>query len=225
MRNALGRIRSVIICLTALTVSFFVTLSTGFSGRVVLADGERTTVTMDMLRYAYEQHYEFNHKASGLMAAAMGILAAIVLTIIIVKAIKLKRYITTYKTTTIITIVSLIPLLAGFLLVLAINLLSLATDVAPEKASYCLKLETVIRTEAEESSDEDGDKSYTYYVYLADDRRESGEKRRLIDHDIYEAITEPGEYYFAEAYKGRTANVFGVYPASSFEPAPDVEVR
>lgn len=223
MGKTLVRIRSVVLCLTALSVAFF-TLSLGIFDRIVLADGEKTPITIDMLRRGYEQHYDVNKKMSTVMTAVIVVAILIIIAVIVAKIAGLRRLANISKLSSIITIVSMSVVLLVLLIILAVDLLGMATNVSPDKASYRLVTETVIRTEAEEHIDEDGDKSYTYYVYLADDRRDSGEKRRLIDRGMYNTISEPGDYYFAEAYSGKVSSVFAVYPASGYEPAQGIEV-
>lgn len=223
MEKTFVRIRSVVLFLTALSVAFF-TLSLGIFDRIVLADGEKAPITMDMLRRGYEQHYDVNKKMSTIMIVFLIIAILIIIAVIVAKIAGLRRLATVSKLSSIITIISMSVVLLVLLVILAVDLLGMATNVSPDKASYRLETETVIRTEAEEHIDEDGDTTYTYYVYLADDRRDSGEKRRLIDKGMYDTISEPGEYYFAEAYSGKISSVFAVYPASGYEPAPDIEV-
>lgn len=112
-----------------------------------------------------------------------------------------------------------------------VSIAFVSCDVGPsyKSATYDLVLETAVRTEKEEyeTIDYEGGHttSYHYYVYVADDRYDSGERRMTIDATMYRLITEPGDYYFARATDEHGSDFFYVYPASCYEPSPELEVN
>ena len=221
MRKYTGRIRSVILCLLAV----FITVFAGISGSIVMADTEKTTVTREMLAGYYKAHYTADRTVSTVALAATGVFFLIILGIFIYKIVELKRATMLNKIATIMQFVVLVPMLGTTILIFALFAFGMATDPDPETAVYSLRLETVLRTEEESSTDSEGTTTYSYYAWIVDERRESGERRMFITEDMYNTITEPGEYYFGVASHKRTHKIFSIYPASQYEPAQDVPVE
>lgn len=225
MGKRLRLIRSAALCTVSVLLAFFITISSGIYDRILLADGEKTVITSEMLMQSYEQHYTTEGKMTLIMLAFFGIVMLVLAVSVFLTVNRYRKSQDKNKIVILIGAVMAIPLMGMFGFIFMMSSCGLIFNPAPQKASYRLELKTVIRTEMETSTDSDGDRHYSYSAYIADEKRESGERKISISGTDYEYIQAPGEYYFAYAYSGHTSSQFDIFSADEYEPAPDVEVR
>jgi len=218
------KLKRKIINVAATLIMFIITVYSGIFERIVLAAGEKTVVTQEMLATFYQQNYNTNQKISKIMIVVLVIAILIMVGCVIGTIVRMRRSTTTHKIMSIGTLVTVIPGILLFIAVMIFMIWNVSSEPDPAKATYSLELQTVLRTEREESTDSEGSTSYSYYAYVVDDRRDNGERRMWINSNMYNSISEPGEYYFAKATEGNVSSVFFVFPASVYEPAPDVPV-
>lgn len=226
MNRTTKRILSATICIASILLSFFFTLSSGVFDRILLADEEKTQITNEMLASSYEQHYTTEGKTSMIFMIAFGVAIIAIIIGLIVTLKKLRDSQEENKgAKMLIAGIVAIPAIGIFGVIMLMSSCGLLTNPSPDKASYHLECITVIKTEMETRTDSDGDRHYSYYAYVVDDRRESGERKTTLTQSEYNAITGPGDYYFAFASSGKINYRYDIYSAEIYEPAPDVEVE